>query len=84
METNGSKEDVLSGLQDDAAKLRRLTTGNKELDAVAQILGRVAAVLSDVNRRLQAIEAALPHAQSHRRHPENTGPRQPEDAGMAV
>ena len=57
MTIDGIKEDALPGLQEDTAKLRRMTTGNKELDAVAQILGRAAAALAELQQRVLILEA---------------------------
>ena len=74
-----STDEVLRGIREDCAKLRRLTTGNKELEAVAQILDRLLAILSDLDGRFREIEAT--HARPHPRHLEDRGSRQPEDAG---
>ena len=51
-------DDLIAALQDDTAKLRGMAAGNRELEAVAQVLSRVTAALSDVERRLQALPAA--------------------------
>lgn len=51
---NVSHENVAHALREDVAKLRRMTTGNRELDAVAQILGRVVDMIAELEGRLRA------------------------------
>jgi hypothetical protein len=51
-------DDLITALQEDTTKLRGMAAGNRELEAVAQVLSRVTAALSDVERRLRALPPA--------------------------
>jgi hypothetical protein len=72
MVIDGSSEDTLQGLEQDAARLRRVTTGNKEqdaiakeLDAIGQIIGRIVATIGDLERRVRALEPGPDRRRPH-------------------
>ena len=55
-------DELIVALQEDTSKLRGMAAGNRELEAVAQVLSRVTAALSAVEQRLQLIAQPPPDA----------------------
>jgi hypothetical protein len=50
-------DELIVALQEDTSKLRGMAAGNRELEAVAQVLSRVTAALSAIEQRLQLLPA---------------------------